>query len=303
MEPKKSKSIYNGVPLDWINGDEDGASLDSAEKSGPEAQADVQQEEVKPDSALPDKEELKKEDPEQSNTKEKKTSDADEKKKNTGETKKRNVPIKSNKSEKGKTDSDIKKNKGKKKQDPKKKTVEKERLKKLDADYRNKDRSHTESVKKIHEEIYSDEAEGNKKDLIIVGAAGAAVIIAFVFIIVNFSDVAYRKTSALINEGNYATAYRNIEDFYSRGKNVDKLVYQFSESCMRDRKYANAVEPIQYLSEDAVKNPEFFEQLVTDLIQHGRAELADKVITFMQNRGGTLQQLALKLERQYADLA
>ena len=176
-------------------------------------------------------------------------------------------------------------------------------MKKLDADYRNKDRSHTESVKKIHEEIYSDEAEGNKKDLIIVGAAGAAVIIAFVFIIVNFSDVAYRKTSTLINEGNYATAYRNIEDFYSRGKNVDKLVYQFSERCMRDRKYANAVEPIQYLSEDAVKNPEFFEQLVTDLIQHGRAELADKVITFMQNRGGTLQQLALKLERQYADLA
>lgn len=303
MEPKKSKSIYNGVPLDWINGDEDGASLDSAEKSGLEAQTDVQQEKMKPDSALHDKEELKKEDPEQSNTKEKKTSDADEKKKNTGETKKRNVPIKSNKSEKGKTDSDTKKNKGKKKQDPKKKSVEKERLKKLDADYRNKDRSHTESVKKIHEEIYSDEAEGNKKDLIIVGAAGAAVIIAFIFIIVNFSDVAYRKTSALINEGNYATAYRNIEDFYSRGKNVDKLVYQFSERCMRDRKYANAVEPIQYLSEDAVKNPEFFEQLVTDLIQHGRAELADKVITFMQNRGGTLQQLALKLERQYAELA
>ncbi len=300
----ESKSIYNGAPPDWIDSVEGNTSPDRSEESEskpqPETQKDV---ETKQDSSELGKEENKQDIPVQKNTESKETPSTDVKENGTDRAQKERDSKKENKSGGKKTDSDKKKNNKKIKSEQKKKSLEKERLKKLETEYRNKDRNHKESNKEIHDDIYDEEIQGNKTDLMIVGGIGAVVIIAIIFIIVNFSDVAYRKTGALINEGNYATAYRNIEDFYNRGKNVDKLVYQFSEKCMRDRKYANAVEPIQYLSEGAVKNPEFFDQLVTELVQHGRIELADKVISFMQNRGGTLQQLALKLRNQYEELA
>lgn len=201
----------------------------------------------------------------------------------------------------GSDEADIKKNKS----DPtegKSKKAEKKEIRQKEKRYRKNIEEFSGQYREKHRKEFQIEQGQNRRDMIVIASTVTVIICLLAVFIVFFSDSGSQKIEALISEGNYAFAFSQIEERYEQGKNVDSLVYSFSESCIRDRKYSNAVEPIRFLSENAQKHCDFFEGLVSELAEHDKISLGKEVIAYMVSQGGSLEETAEKLKKQYAAL-
>lgn len=198
-------------------------------------------------------------------------------------------------------EADIKKNKSDQKEGNKK-SAEKKAIRQKEKRYRKNVEELTGQYREKHRKEFQIEQAQNRRDMIIIASTVTAIICFLAVFIVFFSDSGSQKIEALISEGNYALAFSEIEERYEQGKNVDRLVYSFSESCLRDRKYSNAVEPIRFLSENAQKHCDFFEGLVSELAEHDKMNLGKEVLAYMTGQGGSLEETARKLKREYAAL-
>lgn len=151
--------------------------------------------------------------------------------------------------------------------------------------------SHSDSPEWV-QAAYQSEKKKNKRDYLVLAAVMAILVIGIVIFVVVFTRTSNQTIYNLIEKGNYSTAYQAVSQQHNSGKNVDALVYTFVESCIADHEYKRAVSALDFLSQDAETNPEFFEQTVDKLLTRGKPNRAMEVLDYMMAHGETLSKLA-----------
>lgn len=181
-----------------------------------------------------------------------------------------------------------------------KKTRKKE-LKQKEKEYKKKARENklnsTEKVRKA----YTKEKGENKRDFIIFGAVIGVLIIGLTIFVYLFTSTSNQKIYALIESGNYATAYQSICDRYEAGNNVDDIVFDFIDSCVNNSEYKRAIAALDMLSDDAGTNEDFFDNLISSLISHDKENRAEEVFNFLYSQDENFQSLGDTLLEKYAD--
>lgn len=195
---------------------------------------------------------------------------------------------------------------GSKKQEKKKEyQTQRKEQKKIDkARYEKYEKKQTESRKNSSEHVkraYQKEKKENRHDFIILGSIFAAVIIGIVIFVVIFTKTSSQRIYDLIDQGNYNIAYQEIGKWYEQEKNVDSLVYSFAEKCAENSEYKRAVAALEYLSEDAEKNKDFFDTLLGTMLSHGKTNRAYEVLAYMYEHGTVLSTYAVELYDKYAE--
>jgi len=182
---------------------------------------------------------------------------------------------------------------------PENKADARKKEKKKLREFRRRNRENKDDVPEYTRQAYREEKEKNRRDFLILGIVGAAVIIGLIICLVLFTENSTQKIYDLVDQGNYSIAYQKIQEAHEDGENVDELVYYFSERCVNDSEYKRAVAVLPLLSSDADRNGAFFSSLIEDLQSHDKANRVREVLDFMYSRGNELKQLADELSKKY----
>lgn len=152
-------------------------------------------------------------------------------------------------------------------------------------------------------EAYRQEEQGNRRDFLILGIVLFLIAGIIAALVIASSRLSTERIYALIDQGNYSTAYHKLTELAEAGENIDQLVYVFCETSAADSEYKRAVAALEYLSPAAENNPEFFETLVETMLSHGKINRAEDVLEYMYSHGETLSRLADRLVEKYTQLS
>lgn len=145
------------------------------------------------------------------------------------------------------------------------------------------------------QKAYQKERDGNRRDFIALAVASGFVVLGIVIFVFLFTGTGQQRVYDLIEDGHYATAYQAIAESHESGKNVDSQIYAFVDSCVGHNEYKRAVAALEFLSEEAGSETDFFTRLVESLREKGKEKRAEEVLRFMDGRGGALAQEAERL--------
>lgn len=124
----------------------------------------------------------------------------------------------------------------------------------------------------------------NKKDFIIIVSVIVILIAGIFFGTFCLYNSGNRKIYSYIDSGSYAVAYKEINQLYDIGDNVDSLVIAFMSSCVEHKEYRRAVSVIYFLSDDGVsQNIEYLKDVATQMQNEGNQKQADEIIFVINN--------------------
>ena len=139
---------------------------------------------------------------------------------------------------------------------------------------------------------------GNKdrKDLLIILAIAAAVILIIAGTIIGVRSSRNNKIYSYIDSKTYGTAMVELRELYETGKNVDKAAETFIQSCLEDGEYKRIPDAVQMLSEEYCRdNKEFFENMIKTMAEDNKEKRASDLLDAMEECGGVWEEYAAEL--------
>ena len=121
----------------------------------------------------------------------------------------------------------------------------------------------------------------NRKDFLILGIVVAvliAIVAAGAFLLSNADN---SKIKSLINSGSYSVAYKEMEELYDNGKNIDSLVRYYVDACCNDGEYNRVVQAVNLFSDEAFNDVEYFRNMLDQMLSSGKTRQADKLVKIL----------------------
>lgn len=110
------------------------------------------------------------------------------------------------------------------------------------------------------------------------------------------------ELDTLIQQRNYVSAYKMIQDAVENGENMDMEIQSFVRACQSEREDKRAVAAMSLLSEDVSFNELFYEEIVQWFYEHEKVELVRKILSDLRNRGAEGTNLADQISLEYTNI-
>lgn len=116
------------------------------------------------------------------------------------------------------------------------------------------------------------------------------------------TDSLSSELDILIQDHNFVSAYKLIQDAAENGENLDVEIQSFVKACQSEREDKRAVAAMNLLSEDVSSNELFYRDIVQWFYEHEKVELVRKILSDLRNHGAEGKNLADKISLEYTNI-
>lgn len=106
----------------------------------------------------------------------------------------------------------------------------------------------------------------------------------------------------LIEQHNFVSSYKMIQDSTKNGENVDEEIKLFVKECQSEQEFKRAVAVMNLLSDNISANEIFYRETVQWFYEHNKADLVRQILADLRKHGTEGENLADIISSEYIDI-